>query len=192
MFQILLAYGTPVQVVNAIKVMYVNTSAVAITPESNTDQFSINTGVLQGYPLAPFLFIICLDYAIRKAILPSDGLTLKRCQSARHPAEVLPDLAYADDIALLENLLSDAQDLLYREHLAQSIGLFLNASKTKFMHLNPSAEQPIHTLDGLEIEQVSDFLYLGSYTSTVHDIDTRNGKVWGALNALSKVWQFPI
>jgi hypothetical protein len=34
-----------------------------ITPEGNTDLFSIDTGVLQGDPLAPFLFIACLDYA---------------------------------------------------------------------------------------------------------------------------------
>ena len=48
------------------------------------------------------------------------------------------------------------------------------------------------SLDGSEIEKVDDFLYLGSYTETSHDIDTKIGKAWGALNALSKVWLSPI
>ena len=42
--------------------MYENTSAFVVTPEGNTDIFQVDTGVLQGDPLAPFLFIICLDY----------------------------------------------------------------------------------------------------------------------------------
>ena len=47
-------------------------------------------------------------------------------------------------------------------------------------------------LDESKIEKVDDFLYLGSYTETSQDIDTRIGKAWGALNALSKVWVSPI
>ena len=59
MLQILIAYGIPPDVVAAISVMYENTSASVITPEGKTEQFAIDTGVLQGDPLAPFLFIIC-------------------------------------------------------------------------------------------------------------------------------------
>lgn len=44
------------------------------------------------------------------------------------------------------------------------------------------------SLDGSEIKKVDDFLYLGSYTETSHNIDTKIGKAWGALNAFSKVW----
>ena len=80
MYQILEAHGIPLDVVAAIRVMYENTSAVVITREGETEQFSIDKGVLQGDPLAPFLFIICLDYALRSAITDSDGLTLKRRQ----------------------------------------------------------------------------------------------------------------
>ena len=85
-------------------------------------------------------------------------------------------------------MLKDAEDLLHRvEEAAQSIGLFSNAPKTKFMHLNPSNDAPLLALNGSVIEKMSDFLYLGSYSNTRHDIDTRIGKTWGALNALSKV-----
>ena len=99
--------------------MYENTSALVMTPEGNTDLFPIGTGVLQGDQLAPFLFIICLDYALRTAISPSDGSTLKRRQSSRHPEEVLSDLENADEIALLDNVLKEAEGCfteLRRQH----------------------------------------------------------------------------
>ena len=134
--------------------------------------------MLQGDPLAPFPFIICLDCALITAISPSDGITLKKRQSSRHPEEFLSDLAYADDIAVLENVLKEAEDLLHREEEAsQSIGrLFLNAGKTKFMRLNPPSDDQMLSLDGSEIGKVDDFLSLSSYTETSHDIDTRIGK----------------
>ena len=150
--------------------------------------------MLQGDPLAPFPFIICLDCTLITTISPSDGITLKKRQSSRQPEEVLSDLAYADDIAVLENVLKEAEDLLHRdEEASQSTGrLFLNAGKTKFMRLNPPSDDQMLSLDGSEIGKVDDFLSLGSYTETSHDIDTRIGKAWGSLNALSKVWLSPI
>ena len=186
MFQILEAHGIPPDVLAAIRVMYENTSAVLITPEGETEQFPIDTGVLQGDPLAPFLFIICLDYALRSAITDSDGLTLKHCRSSHHPAVVLPDLDYADDIALLENSIKSAQDLLIHvEKACQDVGLFLNAPKTKYMHLNPSTNTTLASSDGSPIELVQDFKYRGGYTDSGYDMNTHIGQVWSALNSLN-------
>ena len=36
--------------------------------DGDTDYFDIVAGVLQGYTLAPYLFIICLDYVLRTSI----------------------------------------------------------------------------------------------------------------------------
>ena len=71
MLKILLAYGIPPENGNAIRVIYENTSALVMTPEGKT-------GVLQGDPLAPFLFVIRFDYAPRSAIDTSAALTLKK------------------------------------------------------------------------------------------------------------------
>lgn len=185
MFQILNAHGIPLEVVDAIKVMYEDTSALVITPEGETNTFSIDTGVLQGDPLAPFLFVICLDYALRSSISDSDGLTLKRRRSRRFPAEVLADLDYADDIALLEDTIATAQDLLNRvEKSCQGIGLFLNVTKTKYMHLNPSTDEQLCSFDGSPIECVTDFKYLCSYTDSEYDMKIRIGLAWSSLYSL--------
>ena len=150
------------ETVNAIKITYMNTTCIVSTPDGDTDPFSIITGVLQGDPLAPFLFIICLDYAMRLSVLDTDGLVLKRRRSRRHPQQQLTDLDFADDIALFEETIRSAQNLLNRVEIAcQSVGLFLNPSKTKYMKINSDDSTPITTSDGSVLEQVSDFKYLG-------------------------------
>ena len=37
-------------------------------PDGDTEYFDIVPGVLQGDTLAPYLFIICLDYVLRTSI----------------------------------------------------------------------------------------------------------------------------
>jgi len=54
MFEILLAYGIPKEIVDVIKIMYIDTSTKVITPDGMTDAFTINTGVLKGDPLTAF------------------------------------------------------------------------------------------------------------------------------------------
>ena len=82
-----------------------------MTPEGQTDPYTIKTGVLQGDPFAPFLFIVVLDYVLRTPITSNDGLTFKRLRSRCHSTERLSDLDYADDIALLEDHIKPAQEL---------------------------------------------------------------------------------
>ena len=68
MFEILIAYGIPITIVNVIKILYKDTTASVVTPKGETEPFTIRRGVLQGDPLAPFLFVIVLDYALRTSI----------------------------------------------------------------------------------------------------------------------------
>ena len=68
MLRILKAYGLPPNILRAIEAMYTNTRAKIISPDGETDMFEITGGVLQGDTLAPFLFVIVLDYALRKAL----------------------------------------------------------------------------------------------------------------------------
>ena len=68
MLLILKAYGIPEELVPAISIMYDDTSAKVITPDGETEIFSILAGVLQGDTLAPYLFVIVIDYIMRKPI----------------------------------------------------------------------------------------------------------------------------
>ena len=87
----------------------------------------IVTGVLEGDPLALFLFIIFLDYALRISNSSNDGLTLKHRRTSRYPVEVLADLDYPDDIMLLEDFIESGQDLFNRvDKAGQDVELFVN------------------------------------------------------------------
>ena len=68
MEQILLAYGIPKETVAAITILYRNTKVKVRSPDGDTEYFDIVAGVLQGDTLAPYLFIIYLDYVLRTSI----------------------------------------------------------------------------------------------------------------------------
>ena len=62
---ILRAYGIPDKIVQPISNIYSSTIAKVISPDAETPTFDIVAGVLHGYTLDPYMFIIALDYALR-------------------------------------------------------------------------------------------------------------------------------
>ena len=76
MEQILLVYGLPKETVAAIMMLYKNTIVKVRSLDGDTDYFDIVAGVLQRDTLAPYLFIICLDYVLRTSI--ENGFTLAK------------------------------------------------------------------------------------------------------------------
>ena len=193
LMEILRAYGVPEKLVAAIAATYSQTWAKVRTPDGDTESFQILAGVLQGDTLAPFLFIVALDYALRCAINGREeelGFTLVRKGSRRVPAKILTDLDFADDIALISHTVEQACKLLteVEKHCAR-IGLGLNAKKTKVMAENVD-DPSVTTLDGTLLEVVPDFQYLGGWiASTQRDMKIRRARAWKALHGMKKVWQ---
>ena len=65
---ILLAYGILKETITAIMILYRKTKVKVHSLKGDTDYFDTVSGVLQGDTLAPYLFIICLDYVLRTLI----------------------------------------------------------------------------------------------------------------------------
>ena len=82
--------------------LYKNTEIKVRSPDWNTDYSDIVANVLQGDTLAPYLFIICLDYVLRRSIdkMKDNGFKV---------AQTITDADYADDIALLANTPAQAE-----------------------------------------------------------------------------------
>ena len=164
---ILLAYGLPKETVAAIMILYKNTKVKVRSPDGDTEYFDIVAGVLQGDTLAPYLFIICLDYVLRTSIdkIRENGFELTKKRSKRYPAKTITDADYADDLALLANMPNQAETLLHSlERAAAGIGLHVNAHKTEYMCYNQTGN--ITTLDGASLRLVDKFTYLGSSVSS--------------------------
>ena len=191
MEQILLAYGLPKETVAAIMILNRNTKVKVRSPDGDTEYFDIVAGVLQGDTLAPYLFIICLDYVLRTSIdkIRENGFELTKRRSKRYPAKTITDADYADDLALLANTPNQAETLLHSlERAAAGTGLHVNAHKTEYMCYNQTGN--IATLDGASLKLVDKFTYLGSsVSSTEKDIDTRLTKAWKAIDRLSIIWK---
>ena len=86
--------------------IYVNTIYIYIymkvrSPDGDTEYVDIAARV-EGDTLAPYLFIICLDYVLRKSIdkIRENGFELTKKRSRMYPAKTITDADYADDIVM--------------------------------------------------------------------------------------------
>ena len=60
------AYSIPDEIISSIMIAHTNTKSIMRTDD--TEFINISGGVLQGDTLSPFLFIIYLDYVLKKAL----------------------------------------------------------------------------------------------------------------------------
>ena len=94
-------------------------------------------GLVNMYTVALYLFIICLDYVLRKSI------DLIKEKQKEYPAETKIDADNAKDLALLENSSTQAESLLYSlEREPGDVGLHVNAK------MRLKQEEMISTLSG--------------------------------------------
>ena len=151
--------------------IFLNTEVKVCSPDRDTEYFDIVAGVLQGDTLAPYLFIICLDYELRTSIdkIRENNFELTKKRSRRHTAKTITDADYANDIAILANTPNQAETLLHSlERAAEGIGLHVNAHKTEYMCYNQTGD--ITTLDGTPLKLVDKFTYLGSSVSSTEKV----------------------
>uniref|UniRef100_A0A672M130 Reverse transcriptase domain-containing protein n=1 Tax=Sinocyclocheilus grahami TaxID=75366 RepID=A0A672M130_SINGR len=160
---------------------------LANTDTGHTDFFAIETGVRQGCILSPFLFIVALDFVMRKAMVrPNAGID---CDGQNR----LTDLDFADDIALLAENSCHLQEITSSLHEeAAKVGLHISAEKSKVMHISAQADMPRIKVDGSDIEEVSRFMYLGSTIGqdgdAEIDVKCRIGKATSVFQQMCKTW----
>ena len=112
--------------------MHSYTSACVLTELGQAEWFKTTSGVLQGDTLPTVLF----DYALKTTLQDNVGFVVRKHNGSRHPAIHIGVLAYADDICLLaESISDDIECSLHRlERSAAEIGLAINHNKTKALH----------------------------------------------------------
>ena len=195
MKRILHSYSLPQETVTVIRIQYSNEKRKVRSQDGGRDFFDIVAGVLQGDTLVPYLFIICLDYELRKSIdkikencfklskkrsrrYPPKAITencfkLSKKRSKRYLAKAISDTDYADVIALLANALTKAGNLLLNQERATAeIGIHVNAHKTEYMCFNQTCD--ISTLNSSSLKVVDKFTTVEALTET--DINTRLAK----------------
>ena len=97
MFAILRHYG----ILDKVEVLYEDSSSRVLLDGKISEEFKLSTGVLQGDVLAPFLFIIVIDYVMKNSVKDYGFITHPR-RSSRLLLQRLNDLDYVENIALFE------------------------------------------------------------------------------------------
>ena len=154
LWKILSHYGIADKLINIIRMLYVDFSARAICGTDFTEEFLKR--VKQACFLSPLLFTLCIDW-VMKIITAGNKRGISWTLS-----DMLEDLDFADDLALLSHRHQDIQsktnDLASN---GKQIGLHINTSKTKLMSMNTRGMDPV-TSAGKAMEEVQEFIYLGS------------------------------
>ena len=121
--------------------------------------------------------------------MKDNGFKLTKERSRKYPVRTITDADYADDIALLANTPIQAESQQHSlKRATSSIDLHLNADKTEYMCFNQTGD--ISTLNGSSLKLVDKFTCLGSSVSSIETgINTRQAKVWAAINRLSVIWK---
>ena len=152
-----------------------------------TQYFDIVAGVLQGDMLAPYLFIICLDYVLRTLIdkIRENGFELTKKRSRTTPQKQLP----TPTTQRYWQIHPTKPKHYSLEQAAAGIGLHVNAHKTEYMCFNQTGD--ISTLEETSLKLVDKITYLGSRVSSTEkkDIDTQLMKAWTAIDKLSIIWK---
>ena len=194
---ILIAYDVPKEIVDAIRMsVYYGAQAAVKVNGDISNFFELGVGVLQGDTLAPFLFVIVLDWVMRNAIPDAKlGLDLHK-DAIGHKCDIkfLTDLCYADDIALITDNIENANSMLASISLwAKKVGLRINTGKGKTEYIlvgNFPEKRELISVDGVTIAQVIDFKYLGSWLmDSAKDFGIRKGLAWSAIMQLDNIWK---
>ena len=187
LWKILGFYGIPKKIISIIKEMYNGSSAQVLVNGELTGKFEIKTGVKQGCVLSGLLFIIVLDWVMRKTVETTH-------RGIRWDFNTfLEDLDFADDIVLMSSRFQDMQEKTSQlEENAKKVGLTINENKTKVMKINSRNRTKV-IINSKEIEETDSFTYLGSIVDTLggtdDDIKCRIKKAQNAFRMLFKVWK---
>ena len=203
------SYSIPTKLNSIIRALHEH-SVTAIRCYGKTScEFAITSGVRQGCVLAPTLFNLYFDVAIRMALENGQpkgkGVRMAylhaaklvgNCRKLQHEA-VISDLEYADDMTLVAESWDDLKSMLDDVSMwCRELGLTISYSKTKTLAVLPSnlypKPVPINLFpDDDPVEVVSNFQYLGSivqdHCSTVIEVDSRICKASKAFCSLCRI-----
>ena len=176
--------------INLLKSLYDGSCASIKTDFGITRSIAIKKGVKQGDMLSAILFCIVLASVILK--------TEQQCSDSGFSigGQILSNLSYADDIALLNKDIASLQVFINALTLnAKEIGLDINLTKTECMTTAKDQPRLNMTIHGKPIKQVTEFVYLGFKLSSKNDPEVavrhRIGLGWAAFGKQEHILKSP-
>ena len=178
----------PGKIIGAVRGIYEGFQCSIIEENETSEWFQIKTGVKQGCVMSGFLFLLALDWVMKKTTAGvRRGIRWNFTTS-------LEDLDFADDIVLLSSKFQDLTDKTVKMiEEASRVGLKLNAKKCKTLRTEFTRNEDKIMVNNEPVEDVSEFTYLGAIVDKGggggdKDIKNRLQKARGAFHRLNRIW----
>ena len=187
LWQVMEDFNITHELIQLIKALYNNAkSKVLLNNEAGT-AFKTTVGVRQGCLLSPVLFNIFLERIMQN--------TLENHQSSISiGGRTVCNLRFADDIDLIAGSNAELQDLTNKlTDNASSFGMEVSTEKSKIMVNSDDNMQSNITMNGVPLEEVKDFKYLGAMISqdgsSTKEVRSRISAATAAMTRLQRIWQ---
>jgi hypothetical protein len=183
---VLQSYGVDNKLIQLLRDINGTSQAAVRTCGELGPWFRTNRGMRQGDPISPTVFITDLERAMNRVRSKGGGVSVQ--------GMLINNLRFADDVDIIEEDPAEMElttQILNEE--AKKYGLFMNFDKTKTMVFgDKDIRQPV-MVEGIHLENVERFTYLGS--NMTFDLDCKSeikiriARRTSALKALEKIWK---
>ena len=146
--------------INWIKLFYHNTESCILNNGWSSNFFKLERGVIQGCPLSPYLFILCVAETIRQN---------KNIKGIKINEQEVKISQYADDTTLVldGSPASLTTSLQILDFFSEISGLRLNSKKTEALWIGANIRNETHLRPDKDFKQVKDKVKaLGVWLST--------------------------
>ena len=185
MWTIMGTFGVDAKIIRVLQCTYdCSMAAVRVGTDLGT-WFEQKVGTRQGDPLSPVIFITYLERVMDQEQGDKKGVCIS--------GEGINNLRFADDIDLLEEDIEEVQNNMDRlVKAAEPMGLRVNIGKTKTMVFGRETVEREIKVNGIAVECVQEFVYLGSLLTWDNDcsreIRRRIAQATGAMAGFNNVW----
>jgi len=151
--------GIPQLERNLITSLYWNQYAVVKTTDGKSRRICIRRGVRQGCIISPILFNLYTEYMMKDFLDEIKGIKIG--------GQNYTNLRYADDAVFLSEDEANLQTIITKvNETCKEYGMAMNVKKTKTMVISKTGNSCCKIMvDGTNLEQVSQYKYLGSWIS---------------------------
>ena len=187
MYRVLQHYNIPRKLTALIQNLYSQAVSAVRIGVDISDWFHQTVGVRQGCVLSPDLFNLFLEHVLSEALDAYQGGALVNGRR-------VSNLRFADDIDLMGETVTEAQDILTAVHLSsQKHGLEISKEKTKVLLVSKEARDVTISIENQQLEQVTHFKYLGTEITQQNcsstDIRCRTAQALVAASNLNIIWR---
>ena len=179
-------FGLPAKILAILEHIYEDRAFKVADSSSTSSERRQNSGISQGCPLSPFLFIMLMTVLVKDAVELLNPETRKQFEGG-----ALSILLYADDTLLIGSSRQCLQEFLDKiSATGRNYGMELHWKKFQFIQVNGSVS--LLAPDGTPIPEKDRMTYLGSTLfadgGVKSELNRKLGTAWADFSKLKRLW----